>query len=295
MNIRTCQWDEDLLNLFCIDKEQLCELRMPGEICGYIQREFASLTGLKEGIPVISAGGDQQCGAVGHGVFKSGKLPIRSMSVSALTKYALGDPDKKIREKGMEILEGSIHLAADLGIRTVMIPGYDIYYGESTIQTKQFFLENIKKAAEITEKEGVLIGFETMENDFMNTVGKAMKYVRLVDSSYLKVYPDAGNITNAGVKLQQDVCEDMLLGKGNMIALHLKETRPGVFREVPFLTGHVDFEAIIHMAWNMGIRRYVTELWDVGQDDWKEAICFANQSMRCILDKQSEMEDRKII
>lgn len=87
----------------------------------------------------------------------------------------------------------------------------------------------------------------------------------------------------------------MLLGKGNMIALHLKETRPGVFREVPFLTGHVDFEAIIHMAWNMGIRRYVTELWDVGQDDWKEAICFANQSMRCILDKQSEMEDRKII
>ena len=182
-----------------------------------------------------------------------------------------------------------------MGIRTVMIPGYDIYYGESTIQTKQFFLENIKKAAEITEKEGVLIGFETMENDFMNTVGKAMKYVRLVDSSYLKVYPDAGNITNAGVKLQQDVCEDMLLGKGNMIALHLKETRPGVFREVPFLTGHVDFEAIIHMAWNMGIRRYVTELWDVGQDDWKEAICFANQSMRCILDKQSEMEDRKII
>ena len=93
----------------------------------------------------------------------------------------------------------------------------------------------------------------------------------------------------------RDVCEDMLLGKGNMIALHLKETRPGVFREVPFLTGHVDFEAIIHMAWNMGIRRYVTELWDVGQDDWKEAICFANQSMRCILDKQSEMEDRKII
>lgn len=39
----------------------------------------------------------------------------------------------------MEILEGSIHLAADLGIRTVMIPGYDIYYGESTIQTKQFW------------------------------------------------------------------------------------------------------------------------------------------------------------
>ena len=107
------------------------------------------------------------------------------------------------------------------------------------------------------------MGFETMENHFMNTVGKAMKYVRLVDSSYLKVYPDAGNITNAGVKLQQDVCEDMLLA-GNMIALHLKETRPGVFREVPFLTGHVDFEAIIHICgiWESVVMLQNYGMWD---------------------------------
>ena len=223
------------------------------------------------------------------------KLPIRSMSVSALTKYALGDPDEAIRGRGMDILEGSIRLAADLGIRTVMIPGYDIYFGESTLQTKHLFLENIRLAAKMAEKEGVLLGFETMENDFMNTIEKAMKYVKLVDSSYLKVYPDAGNITNAGVKLQQDVCEDMLLGKGNLIALHLKETRPGVFREVPFLTGHVDFEAIIQTAWSMGVRRYVTELWDVGQDSWKEDILFANQSMRQLLDKQSRAEEREAI
>ena len=70
-------------------------------------------------------------------------LPIRSMSVSALTKYALGDTDEDKRERGMKILEGSIRLAADLGIRTVMIPGYDIYYGHSTFKTKQLFLENL--------------------------------------------------------------------------------------------------------------------------------------------------------
>ena len=37
-------------------------------------------------------------------------LPIRSMSVSALTKYALGDSDSKIRHRGEEILEKSIKL-----------------------------------------------------------------------------------------------------------------------------------------------------------------------------------------
>lgn len=221
-----------------------------------------------------------------HKAMHEAQLPIRSMSVSALTKFALGDPDQTIRSRGVEILEKSIQLAADLGIRTVMVPGYDIYYGESTLDTKRLFLENISKAAKQAASAGVLLGFETMENEFMNTVGKAMKYVNLVNSSYLKIYPDSGNITNAAVLHQHDVCEDLLLGKGNLIALHLKESKPGIFREVPFLTGHVEFERIIETVWSLGVRRYVTELWDVGQDTWKEDICFANKSMRAILDRQ---------
>lgn len=216
-------------------------------------------------------------------VFDTG-IPIGSMSVSALTKYALGDPSEEIRNKAMQIAEKSIELASDLGVRTVMIPGYDIYFGESTVETKKFFFENVKKIAEIAEREGILVGFETMENDFMNTTGKAVQYVNMVDSAYLKIYPDAGNITNAAVANKHDVCEDLSLGKGKLIALHLKETKPGVFREVPFLTGHVEFKKIIDTAWKMGVRRYVTELWDVGKEEWKADICFANQSMRAILD-----------
>lgn len=215
-------------------------------------------------------------------IFDTG-IPIGSMSVSALTKYALGDPDQAVRDRGMEIAEKSIQLSSALGVRTVMIPGYDIYYGESTIETKRYFLENIRKIAEIAEREGILVGFETMENNFMNTTGKAVQYVNMVDSAYLKIYPDAGNITNAAVANRHDVCEDLSLGKGKLIALHLKETKPDVYREVPFLTGHVEFERIINTAWKLGVRRYVTELWDVGQPQWKEDICFANRSMERLL------------
>ena len=215
-------------------------------------------------------------------IFDTG-IPIGSMSVSALTKFALGDPDQAVRDRGMEIAEKSIQLSSALGVRTVMIPGYDIYYGESTIETKRYFLENIRKIAEIAEREGILVGFETMENNFMNTTGKAVQYVNMVDSAYLKIYPDAGNITNAAVANRHDVCEDLSLGKGKLIALHLKETKPDVYREVPFLTGHVEFERIINTAWKLGVRRYVTELWDVGQPQWKEDICFANRSMKRLL------------
>ena len=215
------------------------------------------------------------------------ELPIRSMSVSALTKFAIGDPEEKKRERGVEILHKSIELAADLGIRVVMVPGYDIYFGESTLETKRLFLENIKKATEYAAACGVALGFETMENEFMNTVGKAMKYVSLVDSPYLKIYPDCGNITNAAVLHSHDVCEDLSLGKNHVVALHLKESKPGIFREVPYFTGHVPFERLIETAWGLGVRRYVTELWDVGLDSWKEDIKFANKSMRALLDKQA--------
>ena len=80
--------------------------------------------------------------------------------------------------------------------------------------------------------------------------------------------------------------DDLETGRGHIFALHLKETLPGKFREIPFLTGHVDFEAVIRKAWELGIRRYVTEMWDVGKAEWKEDIRFACGSMSTILDRQ---------
>ena len=65
MNLKTCRWDPRLLELFEVDEEKLCELKAPGSILGYTTKEFAEQTGLKEGVPVISAGGDQQCAALG--------------------------------------------------------------------------------------------------------------------------------------------------------------------------------------------------------------------------------------
>ena len=53
------------------------------------------------------------------------------------------------------------------------------------------------------------------------------------------------------------------------------------------MTGHVDFEAVIGKAWELGVRRFVTEMWDVGKDTWKEDILFANKSMSRILEQQN--------
>lgn len=76
MNLRECKWDPELLDLFQVDENKLCELREPGSICGSTSKEISALTGIDEGIPVISSGGDQQCAAVGQGVYKEGNLSI---------------------------------------------------------------------------------------------------------------------------------------------------------------------------------------------------------------------------
>lgn len=215
-------------------------------------------------------------------------MPIRTMCVSALTKYTLGNDDPEYETRGMRILEKSIQLADDLGIRVVMIPGYDVYYKPSSVETKRRYLKNLRKGAEMAETAGVILGLETMENEFMNTVEKAMKYVTLCGSNYLKVYPDIGNLTNAAVQYKTDVLEDMELGRGNITSLHLKETLPGKYREIPYGTGHVDFESAISKAWEMGVRRYVTEFWYKGKENWKEDLYFANKMMSEILDRQTK-------
>lgn len=215
-------------------------------------------------------------------------VPIRTMCLSGHRKYPLGSSDPAVCQRGMEIMEKAIQLADDLGIRIIQLAGYDVYYEESSEETRARFEKNLRKAMLMAARAGVLMGFETMETEFMNTTAKAMEHVNRVNSVYLNVYPDTGNIKNASVTYGTDVLADLKSGAGHITSVHLKETVPGVFREVPFGTGHVDFKAMIQTAWSMGIRKYVTEFWYKGNPAWKEDLAFAHDMMSDILDGQPE-------
>lgn len=214
-------------------------------------------------------------------------LPFRSICLSGHRKYPFGSHDKATQVRSMEIMQKAVTLAARLGIRTIQLAGYDVYYEDGDDQTRADFLTNLKLATEMAAKEGVQLGFETMETPFMDTVGKAMKYVNLVDSPYLGVYPDVGNITNASLLYGNDVADDLKSGKGHIVAVHLKETVPGKYREIPYGTGHVDFEKVIKTSWELGVRRYVTEFWFVKgvTQDWKAELESANKFIRGYFDK----------
>ncbi|SDG89774.1 L-ribulose-5-phosphate 3-epimerase/hexulose-6-phosphate isomerase [Selenomonas sp. WCT3] len=212
-------------------------------------------------------------------------VPFRSICLSGHRKFPLGCPDMQKQDRSLDIMQKAVALAAKLGIRTIQLAGYDVYYEEGTDKTRADFLQNLRKAADMAAAEGIQMGFETMETPFMDTVEKAMDYVRQVDSPYLGVYPDSGNITNAALLYDGDVAADLETGRGHIVAVHLKETVPGKYREIPFGTGHVDFRKIVNKSWQLGVRRFVGEFWYDPQTDWREELQKANDFLRSYLDK----------
>lgn len=205
---------------------------------------------------------------------------IRSMCLSAHRKYPLGASDPAVAARSLEIMKKALDLACDLGIRTIQLAGYDVYYEEGTPETRARFAENLAVSVEMASRVGVLLGFETMETPFMDTVEKSMAYVSQINSPYLGVYPDMGNLTNASLLYGTSVADDIATGRGHIIAAHCKETVAGRYREVPFGTGTTDYEGALDELVSQGVRRYVAEFWYVGSDVWREEAAAASKYVR---------------
>lgn len=212
-------------------------------------------------------------------------VPIRSICLSGHRKYPLGHPDPAVQARSLEILRKAVHLAARLGIRIIQLAGYDVYYEQGTAETAAIFEKNLRRSVEIAAEQGVVLAFETMETEFLNTVEKAMCWVDRISSPYLQVYPDAGNITNAARGESKKVADDLRSGRGHLAAVHLKESRPGVYREVPYGQGHVDFETVTRTAMELGVRLYLAEFWYVGQEDWEKTIADNGVFLRWYLNR----------
>lgn len=203
-------------------------------------------------------------------------MPIDTMCLSGHRKYPLGSADPVTEARSLEIMQDALVFAADLGIRVIQLAGYDVYYEESTPDTRARFMENLEKSTEMASSYGILLALETMETPFCNTVEKAMRFVERVNSPYLQIYPDIGNLRNAG----ENVTEDMQTGKGHIVAAHLKETKEGIFRDLHYGEGRVDFSASVQKLLELGVHKFNAEFWYDGGDNWREELQRANRFLR---------------
>lgn len=99
MDTRTRRWSSRLLELFGLSQEKLCALIPAGSVAGSVTADFSARTKLAPGIPVVTAGGDQQCSVLGQGLLLPGQAGVTvgtGAYLSSLTDRPILDPQKRV-------------------------------------------------------------------------------------------------------------------------------------------------------------------------------------------------------
>ncbi|HDX0971606.1 TPA: L-ribulose-5-phosphate 3-epimerase [Pasteurella multocida] len=191
-------------------------------------------------------------------------ITIPSMCLSAHRRFPFGSRDETTRQKAYEVMEKAIQLAVDLGIRTIQIAGYDVYYEEQDEGTIARFQQGMEWAVALAASNQVTLAVEIMDTKFMSSISRWKKWDELIRSPWFTVYPDLGNLS----AWNDNVVEELKLGIDKISAIHLKdtykvtETCQGQFRDVPFGEGCVDFAQCFKTLAALNYRgAFLIEMW----------------------------------
>ena len=214
-----------------------------------------------------------------NSIIESG-IYINSLCLSAHRKFPMGSHDENIRDLSLKILHRALDLSCILGIRIIQLAGYDVYYEKGDETSREYFKQSLNYATSLASSKGIILAIETMETPFIDTVEKAMYYVRLINSPYLGVYPDIGNLTNASLIYNNSITEDISIGKGHIFASHLKETKPGIYRDLNFGNGHTKYISCIRELYSQGVRMFTGEFWNNDKDNSIEKLLYSCNFLR---------------
>ncbi|WP_443770013.1 L-ribulose-5-phosphate 3-epimerase [Anaerostipes sp.] len=229
---------------------------------------------------------DEQIEEIRHDMKETG-IVIPTMCLSGHRRFPFGSKNKETREKAFEIMEKGILLAQKLGVRCIQLATYDVYYEESDDETKALFLEGMKKSVEMASRAGVILAMEIMDTPFVGTILRAMHYLKEIPSPYFKIYPDMGNLT----QFSNDVESELELGIGETVAIHVKETKPGVFKCVPFGEGTVRFVDIFRKLKELNYTgMFLIEMWadNSKKQTMEEAIAAIKEARLFVQNKMKE-------
>lgn len=211
-------------------------------------------------------------------------IVIPTMCLSGHRRFPFGSKDEATREKAFEIMEKGIILAQKLGVRCIQLATYDVYYEESDEETKRRFLDGMKKSVEMASRAGVILAMEIMDTPFVGTILRAMHYIKEIPSPYFKIYPDMGNLT----QFSNDVESEFELGIAETVAIHVKETKPGVFKNVPFGEGTVRFTDIFRKLKELNYTgMFLIEMW--ADNSRKQTM---EEAVKTIKDARLFVEDK---
>lgn len=191
---------------------------------------------------------------------------IHSICLSGHRRFAFGSQEKANEARARDIMEKAVALAYDIGVRNIQLAGYDVYpdYEPQSEKTKAQFIDHLQWAVALAASAQVMLSVEIMDTEFMSTISRWKEYDEIINSPWFTVYPDIGNVTAWNV----DVERELTLGIDKISAIHLKDTiavtknAPGVFKDVPWGSGCVDFVEAFRILKKLNYRgSFVIEQW----------------------------------
>lgn len=190
--------------------------------------------------------------------------PVKSICLSGHRRYPFGSADAATRERARSLMASALELAADTGIRTIQLAGYDVYYEPSTADSRARFEDGLAWATELASQAQVVLAMEIMDTPLMGSISKWLVYASKIRSPWFQVYPDLGNLSAWGNHVPAELAQ----AADRIAAVHVKDTYavtpdfPGQFRDVPFGQGCVDFVAAFKALAAVGYRGcFLVEMW----------------------------------
>ena len=200
-------------------------------------------------------------------------VKIMTMCLSGHRKFPLGSHTSEIRRQGQEILRKAIEFAGDIGLRVVQVMAYDVFYETSDDETRAYFLEGLEFGTRWSAQSGVMLGLENLDTPFVDSINKALAVIREIDSPWLHLYPDIGNLAAAGFCPPDEVT----LAKGQLLGIHVKDALPRVIRGVPFGKGIVPFQETFRALVQAGFWGMIgVEMWGNMHAEQDPVACVAD-------------------
>jgi L-ribulose-5-phosphate 3-epimerase UlaE len=127
-----------------------------------------------------------------------------------------------------------------------------------------------------------MLALENVDGHDVDSITQAIVSVRAFNSPWFQVNPDIGNLAEHGL----DVCAELELARGHLVGVHVKDTRPGEPRRVPFGEGIVPFRQafakLAEMHFNGPI---LMEMWN---DDSPDAMRIVAESREWLIRRMRE-------
>ncbi|MFC5369604.1 L-ribulose-5-phosphate 3-epimerase [Arcanobacterium bovis] len=218
---------------------------------------------------------EQTCREVRNAAADQGTL-IGGICLSLHRKVMPGSADPRVRAQALDVYRKGIDLCHNLGVSVCQVAGYFAYYEAPDPDARRRYLDCLAAALPYAAQAGVMLGIENVDGHDISSIPDAVEVVEHFNNPWLQTYPDIGNIAEHG----GDETTELRAGVGKMLAIHIKDTRPGEPRRVPFGTGNVKWNnAFAELARQKWSGRIMLEMWNDDSPDSVTICADARQTV----------------